>query len=85
MALVKLHQDMIDKSMKSLICNTVHDSIVIDVYPGEEQMCIETMAAAMLCLPQETERRYDISYDMPVGIELKMGTNWLDLEPVYEV
>ena len=85
MALVKLHQDMIDKSMKSLVCNTVHDSIVIDVYPGEEQMCIETMAAAMLCLPQETERRYNVSYDMPVGIELKMGTNWLDLEPVYEV
>ena len=83
MALVKLHHDM--KDMQSVICNTVHDSIVIDVYPGEEQQCIEVMSKAMLCLPQETKRRYNKEYSMPVGIELKMGKNWLDLEAVFEV
>jgi len=83
MALVKLHHDMRD--MQSVICNTVHDSIVIDVYPGEEQQCIEVMSKAMLCLPQETKRRYNKEYSMPVGIELKMGKNWLDLEAVFEV
>jgi DNA polymerase I-like protein with 3'-5' exonuclease and polymerase domains len=83
MALVKLHNDM--QGMRSVICNTVHDSIVIDVYPGEEQQCIEVMSKAMLCLPQETKRRYNKEYSMPVGIELKMGKNWLDLEAVFEV
>ena len=83
MALVKLHHDM--KDMRSVICNTVHDSIVIDVYPGEEDRCIEVMSTAMLCLPQETKRRYNKEYSMPVGIELKMGKNWLDLEAVFEV
>ena len=83
MALVKLHHDM--KGMKSVICNTVHDSIVIDVYPGEEEQCIQVMSQAMLCLPQETKRRYNKEYNMPVGIELKMGKNWLDLEAVFEV
>lgn len=83
MALVKLHQDM--AGMQSVICNTVHDSIVIDVYPGEEEQCIEVMSKAMLCLPQETKRRYNKEYTMPVGIELKMGKNWLDLEAVFEV
>ena len=33
-------------------------------------------------LPQETKRRYGLDYDMPVGIELKIGKNWLDLEEV---
>ena len=71
--------------MKSVICNTVHDSIVMDVYPGEEQQCIEVMSKSMLCIPQESERRYNIRYNMPVGIELKMGKNWLDLEEVFAV
>jgi hypothetical protein len=26
--------------------------------------------------------RYGIEYDMPVGIELKIGENWLDLSEV---
>jgi hypothetical protein len=36
----------------------------------------------MLSLPEETMQRYDICYDMPVGIEIKMGDNWLDLHEV---
>ena len=83
MALIKLHHNM--KEMKSVICNTVHDSIVIDVYPGEEDQCVQVMSEAMLCLPQETKRRYNKEYDMPVGIELKIGKNWLDLQAVFEV
>jgi len=84
-ALVKLYHDMKKVGMKSVICNTVHDSIVVDVYPSEEQQCIDIMAKAMLALPEETLRRYGRQYDMPVGIELKMGKNWLDLEAVLEV
>lgn len=85
MALVKLHTSVESLGMKSVICNTVHDSIVMDVYPGEEEQCIEVMSKAMLCLPEETKRRYQTEYNMPVGIELKMGKNWLDLEAVFEV
>jgi len=84
-ALVVLHKALKDSDLQSVICNTVHDSIVMDVYPGEEKQCIEIMAKSMLCIPQETERRYGVRYDMPVGIELKMGKNWLDLEEVLTV
>jgi DNA polymerase I-like protein with 3'-5' exonuclease and polymerase domains len=84
-SLIGIHRRMKKLGMKSVICNTVHDSIVLDVYPSEEQQCIDVMVEAMLSLPEETERRYGVRYDMPIGIELKMGKNWLDLEPVYEV
>ena len=65
-----------------MICNTVHDSIVMDVHPDEKDICIDMMKHAMLSLPFETVRRYGVTYDMPVGIEIKAGKNWLDLHEV---
>ena len=61
--------------MKSVICNTVHDSIVMDVYPSEEKQCIDVMAECMLAIPMESKERYNIEYNMRVGIELKIGKN----------
>jgi hypothetical protein len=43
------------------------------------------MSECMLAIPRESKERYGIEYDMPVGIELKMGKNWLDLEEVLVV
>lgn len=85
LALVDLHKSLQNSGLKSVICNTVHDSIVMDVHPGEEEQCIDIMSKSMLCIPEETQRRYGVRYDMPVGIELKMGKNWLDLEEVLVV
>ena len=82
LALVSLHKVMQDSKLRSVICNTVHDSIVMDVHPDEKDICIDLMKHAMLSLPFETMRRYGITYDMPVGIEVKIGKNWLDLEEV---
>ena len=81
-ALVELDGFFAENNLHSVICNTVHDSIVIDAHPSEIDICIKLMQEAMLCLPHETNRRYNVTYDMPVGIEIKMGDNWLDLQEV---
>jgi DNA polymerase-1 len=81
-ALVELDGFFAENNLQSVICNTVHDSIVIDAHPSEINICIKLMQEAMLCLPHETNRRYNVTYDMPVGIEIKMGDNWLDLQEV---
>ena len=81
-ALVRLDKLFQKNNLKSVICNTVHDSIVLDVHPSEKDICISLMREAMLALPEETEQRYGVRYDMPVGIELKIGENWLDLDVV---
>ena len=65
-----------------MVCNTVHDSIVLDVYPEEEQDAIEILKESMLSIKSEAKRRYNINYDMPIGIELKMGDNWLSMDSV---
>ena len=82
MALVQLDRMMRCRKMKSVICNTVHDSIVLDVHPDEKESCINLLAHCMQNLPAQTMSRYGVEYDMPVGIELKIGKNWLDLEEV---
>jgi DNA polymerase I-like protein with 3'-5' exonuclease and polymerase domains len=81
-ALVRLDKMMRLRKLNSVICNTVHDSIVLDVHPDEKEACINLLAYAMKSLPEETVNRYGVEYDMPVGIELKIGKNWLDSEEV---
>jgi len=82
-ALVSLQRKFLGAGLKSVICNTVHDSIVVDAHPDEFDICVELMKDAMLSIPYETERRYGIKYDMPVDIEIKAGKNWLDLQQVF--
>ena len=79
--LVKLHKEL--KPFKSLICNTVHDSIVIDCHPDEEKEVIQILKDCMLGVADELQSRYRLKYDMPVGIEIKKGKNWLDTDVVY--
>ena len=81
-ALVRLYKLFMENELQSVICNTVHDSIVIDCHPDEKDIVVRLMREAMLSLPEETMRRYGIEYDMPVEIEIKMGDNWLDLTVV---
>ena len=82
LALIRLSQLLRQSKINSVICNTVHDSIVMDVYPGEEHKAINMMEEAMLSIKDESHRRYGIHYDMPVDIELKIGENWLDTQLV---
>ena len=82
-ALVLTFEEFKKKKLKSLLCNTVHDSIVVDVHPDEEEIVIETLKECMLSIPQQAKRRWGINYDMPVGIELKIGSNWLDTKEIF--
>ena len=82
-ALVYLSKSMKSKKVKSVICNTVHDSIVLDIFPGEEDTCTNLVVEAMMSLPEECRRRYGMEYDMPISVEVKIGSNWLDTEVKY--
>ena len=84
-ALIYLKKLLTDNNMKSKICNTVHDSIVLDVYPSEKEIAIDLLKTAMLSLKSECIRRYGFEYDMPIGIELKIGYNWLDQKGVLQI
>ena len=81
--LVRLHKEL--EPFRSLICNTVHDSIVIDCHPDEEAWVLLILKNSMLGVADELQSRYRLKYDMPVGIEIKKGKNWLDTDVVYPI
>ena len=81
-ALIKTHKAMKTLGLKSMIINTVHDSIIIDVHPNERNACIIALQQGMYSLALECERRYNIKYDMPIGVELKIGKDWLNLQEI---
>ena len=83
-ALINLKNLLTKRNLKTIIFNTVHDSIVLDVYPDEEQQAITTLKEAMMSLSDECEKRYGFKYTMPVGIELKLGDDWLNMKEVYK-
>ena len=77
---------MRDKIHIILVYIPIHKTFpLIQSETKEEKKCIDVMAECMLAIPLESKNRYGITYDMPVGIELKMGKNWLDLEEVLTV
>jgi len=83
LALIRLHKSlkaMRDPVPMSKIINTVHDSIIMDVHPDEKDWMVELLKRSMLCIPEECSREFGIDFDMPIEIELKMGTDWLNLE-----
>lgn len=84
-ALIYTKKLLTDNNMKTIICNTVHDSIVLDVYPSEKELAVDVLKTAMLSLKSECIRRYNIEYDMPIGIEIKIGNNWLDMKGVLNI
>ena len=85
LALINLKKFLVDKDMKSVVCNTVHDSIVLDVFPEEEKEAIEILTESMLSIKTEAYKRYKINYDMPIGIELKIGKDWLNMDNVLTI
>ena len=83
LALIRLQSAFSKKGIKSLIINTVHDSVVIDVYPGEEDIVSKLAHRAMSDVTSTFESYYDVKWDVPFGVDLEMGYNWLEMENIH--
>ena len=69
-------------TMKSCIVNTVHDSIVIDVHPEEKNEVIFLINQTNKALPNLILERWGIDFNVPLLLEAKIGSNWLDTKDV---
>ena len=67
-----------EHNTKSLLINTVHDSIVADVFPGEERIVASCLNNGCLGVIQRMKDMYNIDFNVPLDVELKVGSNWLD-------
>lgn len=76
-SLVYLWHLLIAEEMQSFIVNTVHDSVIAELAPGEEE------AFKAYCKESFTRRVFDflssvygVSFTCPLGVEIKIGTHW---------
>ena len=77
-----LHIDTLLKDMRSCVVNSVHDSIVIDVHPDEQQQVINVIQSTNDALPSLITTRWGVVFNVPLLLEAKIGDNWLDVVDV---
>ena len=70
--------------LKSKLILTVHDSVVVDVYPGELDEVIRVTAVAMEGVIGEIKERFNYSMSVPLAIEMENGVSWMEQELVYK-
>ena len=77
-----LHIDKLLDDMQSCVVNSVHDSIVIDVHPDEEDAVLQVIENTNNELPNLIALRWGIDFNVPLLLESKIGPNWLDTKDV---
>ena len=82
LACINIYKLMRDKDVKSLLVNTVHDSIVADVYPGEEDVMSEIFKQGTSDVIPSLKKYYNINFNVPLDTESKIGINWLQMEDI---
>ena len=73
---------MTDKNVKSLLVNTVHDSIVVDAHPDEIKLMTEILDKATRNVIDSLYNFYKVEFNVPLDTELKIGYNWLDMQEI---
>ena len=82
LVLVTMEDRMREKNLKSLIVNTVHDSIVIDIHPDEFQQVMHVLKEVSGDMKTRIDQQWGIDMNVPMLLEAKAGPNWLDTQDV---
>ena len=71
---------MKEQRVKSLLINTVHDSIIADVYPSEEAVMSKIFRQGTASVIPALKEYYGINFNVQLDVEVKIGYNWLDIK-----
>jgi len=82
LACINISKLMKKQKVKSLLVNTVHDSIVADVYPGEEDVMSNIFKQGTADVIPALKKYYKINFNVPLDTELKIGYDWLNMKEV---
>ena len=64
--------------LHSCVVNSVHDSMVVDVHPDEEQQVLDIIELLNKNINDLVEDTYNVTMNVPLLLEAKIGPNWLD-------
>ena len=81
-AIIRLFQEIKAAGLRSKLVLTVHDSVVVDIYPGEKEAVIEILKQIGKYAEEELVKRYDINMFVPLTCEVKCGVNLMEVKKV---
>jgi len=70
------------ETLQSCVVNSVHDSIVVDVHPNEEQHVLDVIKITNANMIKLIEGEFKLEFNVPLLLEAKIGINWLDTKDV---
>jgi DNA polymerase I-like protein with 3'-5' exonuclease and polymerase domains len=70
-------------NLKTLVVNTVHDSIIMEVHPDEKEIITEIGVDSFThSVYNYLYAVYDIDFNIPLGIGIKYGKHWSEGEEI---
>lgn len=72
-------QEFERRKMKSILDMQVHDSVKVDVYPGEETAAVEIVKH---CLEHPSIARYGVELSVPLVADVEIGPNWGEMQKI---
>ena len=72
----RLHELL--QPLHSCVVNSVHDSMVVDVHPDEEREVLAIIDQLNTGINDLVEQTYNVTMNVPLLLEAKIGPNWLD-------
>ena len=79
MTLLLVEEALQKDVLRSMIVNSVHDSVVIDVYPNEEERVKSCIQRVEKQLQTVLNLKFAMQFDVPLSMECKIGDNWMEV------
>lgn len=76
MSMVDIYWRMKKQKLKSLLVLTVHDSLLADCFPGEEEQVRECFKQGFGNINNLLKERFNVVSDMPFDYEIGSGKSW---------
>ena len=84
LGVIILFNKLKELGLKSIVINTVHDSVLIDTHPDELDIVKQIGPQCLLEAQQEAKRRFGLSDYIPLEVEMSQGKNWMEQEDCCE-
>lgn len=81
-ARVSLFRRMRAMGLKSLLINTVHDSIVFDAIDNEVATIVKLLKEVFRDLPTNIERIFNVKFNLEINVEILVGNDMYNLGEV---
>jgi DNA polymerase I-like protein with 3'-5' exonuclease and polymerase domains len=82
LACINVWELLKERGKKSLIINTVHDSVILDMHPDEIDDVVNIVKTGFKNVKDAMFTRYNCELNVPLDFEIKKGKNWLDLSTI---